>query len=161
MADLNNLIQFMIQSAVNEERRTTPQPVSQFKIERKAGTLVKAAQSRATHHREREKSYAGELETAEKTLRENGLTIDVYDSAGVSMGYAGTIASGSMPSATSQFQPRIDPALMDAVKRHKAKMLEHRTFAEGYEKNARAFACGPDVVVTLTAEDIYYYRLEA
>lgn len=159
--DLNNIVQFMIQSAVNEERRSLPQPVSCFKIERKAASLIDAAKKRAVHHRDREQFYTKQLELAEQALREKGITIDVFDAVGTGMGYAGIIASGNVPSQSSQFQPRIDPVFMDAVKRNKAKMVDHRSFAECYEKNARAFACGPDVVVTLTTEDIYYYRLEA
>ena len=161
MADLNSIVKFMMEAAVNEERRLLPQPLCLFRIERRAGDLIDAAKKRGVHHRDREQFYTKQLELAEQALREKGITIDVFDAAGTSMGYAGVIASGNVPSQSSQFQPRIDPVFMDAVKRNKAKMLEHRTFAEGYEKNARAFACGPDIVVTLTTEDIYYYRLEA
>lgn len=117
---------------------------AQFVVDRRAGDLVEPAKKRAAHHRERELHYVTHLEEAEKELREKGVTVDVFDAAtGTYMSATNTISSGSIGAPTQQFQPRVDPKLLDNVKNAKAKLLAHREKAEQYEKYARAYACAP------------------
>lgn len=157
---LDKLVNQLIEAARNEERAAKAQPLYQFRIIRKAGDLIKPCQQRAAHHRDREKFYTGELEKAEKKLRDEGVSVDVTDMAtGISYGHTGTVVSGAMV-GTSQLQAKIDQTLLDAVKRAKSSMIDHREKAEKYEKFARAFGCCPGLEVELTVDEVHFFRLE-
>lgn len=139
-----------------------------FRVEKKAGELVEASRKQGIHHRERELFYTEELEKAEKDLRENGVSMELYDpTKGTflqAVSNSGSLCSGSIGNYgngnTQAFQPRVDQVKLDKVKTMKEKMLEHRGKAEQYEKYARAYALAPDTKILLGIEDVHYFRLE-
>ena len=144
-----------------DERSKDPVPPSLFSVTRPAGELVQPCWIKAAHHREREKHYVAKLEEAEKKLREEGVSMEVFDSStGTFLGYQ-NVASGNLGIPQQNFQPRIDQGMLDAVKNNKNKMLEHRSKAEDYERYARAFACGPEQLVKLSVADVTYFGLGA
>lgn len=165
---LKDLVQTYTAKQVEDARKAKkldPDPISPhcFKVERQAGSLVQSAKDCAKHHRERETYYVKALEEAEKDLRENGVSMEVYDAS--AKAYlnvtSASICSGGIGSHQQQFQPRIDQARMDKVTNAKNKMLEHRNAASQYEKYAAAFALAPDTVIVLTIEEVHYFRLKA
>lgn len=152
---LDKLVENMIETVRNEERRNKAMPLNNFKFERDAKALIEPAKNCAAHHRKREKHYMSVLDDAEKVLREKGVTIEAVNNSG-------SLASGSMYGASSNLQPKIDSTMLEAVKNAKSKVLEHRSAAEGYERYARAFTCCPrSTQVELRLEDVYYFRLES
>lgn len=147
-----------------DERKKDAKHYNGFYAEKKAGELVESCKKQATRCREREKYYTTELEVAEKELRDKGITMQAVDpNTGFSYVNTGNICSGAMtgvsPHNIPKFQPQIDQGMLGAVERAKTKMVEHRSRAEVYEKQARAFAINPDFLVRLSVDDIYYFRL--
>lgn len=142
-----------------DERSKDPVPPCSFTVTRPAGELVQSCRVKVAHHREREKHYITKLEEAEKKLRDEGVSMDVFDSStGTFMGYQ-HVASGNLGIPQQNFQPRIDQGMLDSVKNNKNKMLEHRGKAEDYDRYARAFTCGPEQLVKLSVADVTYFGL--
>jgi hypothetical protein len=137
-----------------------PVPPSAFWSDVPAGRLIEPSRKNGEYHREREKWWTNKLEDAEIKLKEEGVSIQVYDSAAGTYDYSNICSGAITGGATQNFQPRVDQKMLDNVKNAKSKMLEHRGKAEQYEKYARAFAVGPDRLIRLTVEDIHYFRLE-
>jgi hypothetical protein len=160
---LDDIVRFMIDSAREAEERRQDRPITlhDFRVERKARQLVAPARARAEHHRGREKFYTAQLEESEKLLREKGISMEVFDPLqGFSMAGV-SLTSGGISSPGQQFQPKIDQTMLDAVKRAKTKMLEHRDKAEKFEKYVRAFSCARlDVKIELTVEEVHMFLLE-
>lgn len=145
-----------------EKDRKGPMPLCSFRVTRTSKDLVRPATERAVHHRNREKFYQGELEKAEVELKEKGVTVEAVEQA-QAMLTASSLASGSVfgpSSATATLQAKIDPKLLDNVKKAKAKVHEHKEKAERYERWARAFALQQDIILDLTPEDAEFFRLE-
>jgi hypothetical protein len=171
----DKLLDFVVSSVRQQEQdkfaklnekwdASRPVTLSEFWADIEAGSLIPTCKKKAHHHRNREKVWIDKLAEAEKKLREEGVDLDVYDTA--SQTYAnysnvGHLASGAIGSYTQQFQPRVHPVLLDACKNAKTKMLDHRTKAEGYEKWARIFSVAPERKLRLTGNDIDYFGLES
>jgi hypothetical protein len=164
---MKELLDFVVNAVKAEERRaresedeTKPVAPTLFFVTVLAGILVEPSRKKAERHRERERDWIKKLEDAEKELREKGVSVEVYDqNAGTYLNTA-ILASGAIGAQTQMFQPRVDQKLLDNVKHAKAKMLEHRSKAEQYEKYARAFALDKERKVRLSVEDIHYFGLE-
>ena len=164
----DKLLEFIISSVRKEEEQkyrkeddlARSRPCNQFWCDVKAGTLVDPSNTKAKHHREREKHYITKLEETEKELREKGVSIEAFDQQSHTYHqFQGSIASGAVSSHSMGFQPRVDQKLMDNVTNAKSKMLEHRDKAEKYEKYAKAFSFNPDFLVRLSVEDVHYFGL--
>ena len=157
---LDKLIDHLISLSNSDRDSRRATPLGSLKIERTAGALRTPTQRCLEYHRGREEFYTGELEKAEKDLRENGISLDAIDQL-TGMVYQGHIASGAINSNQVNFQPRVDQKLLDRVKRAKDKMLEHRNKAVEYEKWLRVFRCAPaDYRIELTTNEVTYFRLE-
>ena len=166
MSGLDRFVYELIDAAQRDLNKIKPLRVGAFCFTRKARDLVVPSKERGTHHRAREQFYTGELEKAEKKLREEGISVEVINpNTGVAYTQTGTICSGSvsMTGGGSQpkFTPKINQDMLGDVERAKAKMLEHRSLAERFEKHARAFACAPDTLVELTTEDADFFKLSS
>jgi hypothetical protein len=157
---LDKIINHIIETCQKEERRTKAMRLSEFKFERSARDLIEPSKRCAEYHRSREEHYTKELENAERNLKENGISVEVYDSrSNTYYGCTGSIVSGAM-AGTSMLQPRVDQKCMDAVKNAKEKMIEHRDLATKYEKYIRAFTCAPESKIELGVEDVNFFRLK-
>lgn len=157
---LDRLVDFMIEAAENEKNKNKAMSICDFRFERRTKELIVPSKSCARHHRKRETFYMESLENAEKELREKGVSVEVVEQ-GLAP-YMGNVISGSMVTPTSNFAPKIDQKLLEAVKLAKTKVIEHRNKAERYEKLARAFTCcPPDATLELSVEDVDFFRLES
>jgi hypothetical protein len=171
---LDKLLDFVVSSVRAEEKArqekideaakfdlSVPRPAGHYWCVKKAGELAAPCAKKAAHHRSREEHWTKRLEEAEKELREKGVSVEVYDSASQTyMNPTGSLISGAMTGAAIQnFQPRVDQRLLDSVKNCKAKMLEHRSKAENYEKLARAYRVNPEFSLKLNVEEVTYYGL--
>jgi len=118
----------------------------------------------AKHHREREEHYGKKLEEAEKELREKGITLEsVVDTAG-NISYnvisSGSFGAGVQSTSDGQLQARIDPKLLNEVKRMKNKTIEHKDKAVKFEKYLRAFkAASTTMVIELSVDEVTEFRL--
>lgn len=158
---LDKLVQELINGARRDQDRDKPVPLVAFRVERLARDLIEPSWAKANHHRDREKYYTGELETAEKDLREKGISVEAYDQIGqLSQQNYENVFSGNITGPQVTFAPKIDQTMLDKVKRAKEKMLEHRGDAKGYERYARAFACAPNAKLELTVSEVDYFGLE-
>ncbi len=157
----DKLVEFLIRQNQKLETANDPVVLSGFRVTKKAKESIEPSRIRAEKHREREAEYTKKLEEAEKDLRENGVSVEVFDpQAGYTIPAQGCIASGAISSMQSQFQPRVNNEKMEKVKAFKNKMLEHRQEAEKFEKWGRAFRCNPDETIVLTVEEVHWFRLE-
>ncbi len=172
----DKLLEFVVTSVKAEEKAKqdkikeaeskdfyVPRPYNFFWAECDSGELIEPCRKKATHHREREAYWTGSLEIAEIELREKGVSVEVYDQQSQTYMNMNThVSSGGLTgNITQNFQPRVDPKMLDNVKNCKNKMLEHREKAIQYEKLARAFSFNPAFRVRLTIDDIHYFGLEA
>jgi hypothetical protein len=104
--------------------------------------LQKAAESKALHHREREKWWDGELTKADGDLREHGITMQEVPVTG------GT-----------RLQAFIDPTKQACVEECRRKKDEHKSAAEDYEAYARAFAADLQAKYFLDISDMKYFGI--
>jgi hypothetical protein len=167
----DKLLDFVVSSVRREEQdkfakinekwdESRPVNLHEFWVDVLANDLIAPCRKKALAHRDREQVWTKKLEEAEKKLREEGVDLEVYDSATNIHNAYQMLSSGSISNAGQTFQPRVDQALLGAVKHAKNKMLDHRTKAEGYEKYARVFSLGRQRYVRLTADNIEYFGLE-
>lgn len=168
----DKLLDFVVNAVRQEERRKAEdkerqedpkRPVTpwQFTIIKEAGELVSALKEKMVYHKEREQKWTLALEEAEKKLREEGISLEAFDTVAHQYQSYGSIASGCINSNTShiQPQPQVDQKLLGDVKHAKERMLYHRGEAEKAEKLARAYSQDPTKEIRLGVEDIHYFRL--
>ena len=63
----------------NEKKSPRPQCPASFTVIKKAEDLIKSCDEQSSYHSTRELHYTGELEKAEKILKEQGLSLEVID----------------------------------------------------------------------------------
>lgn len=170
---LDKIVEQMLEAVRQQERAMKPTTLTAFRVVCTAGDLATPCQRLATYHRSREEFYTTELERAEKRLREEGVSFDVYNpSTGMTLPIlSGSIGSGSISMGyfTSphihqhqfpQYQPRIDERLKAAVDNAKTKMLEHRNKAGWFEKHQHAFSLSPTTKIELTVDEVNMFKLD-
>jgi len=158
---MDKLINYLIEAARKEERKDNESvTLGNFRVNKKAGELIGSCRKNGEHHRKREQFYTKELEIAERVLKEKGVTVEVFDAV---KGYYTQVASGAIGSGglgvQQNFQAKIDQVMLDAVKKAKDKMLEHREKAEGFERYAKAFSLNAEEIIRLSVTDIEYFKL--
>jgi hypothetical protein len=114
----------------------------QWRFGYQAGRLVRPADEKREHHRDRARWWQDELEKAEKDLRQHGVEFREYPVTG------GT-----------QVNPVLDPTRQARVQECRQKVKDHESLAEEYALYARAFELNPDVELELDAEDVKFFGL--
>lgn len=114
----------------------------QWRFAYQAGKLVQPADGKREHHQFRARWWQGELEKAEKDLRQHGVEFREYQVTG------GT-----------QVNPVLDPTRQARVQECRQKVKDHEALADEYAIYARAFELNPGAELELDAEDVKFFGL--